>query len=256
MYDPSLGRWLTEDPIDFAGGDNNFYGFVGNNPVNKLDPSGLAELPPGLEIRRVPPVNRTRPFTPGGLEITYKIKGAHKIEFIQFKQVSAKVTCTGFRSCKVLYEGDLTGKHMHGDQVTTFSRPGRPIWELDRGLTGATPFYPSLDVSPLDGSSSGSQILDFPIIAEEAVDEFRSTADALERDLKRRFPGEGGVFCSIKATANFRTYIIVDGKAIGYVSWSISTGSGPTVHGFVPGTIPDSLNGVIRDRYPDYQTPR
>jgi len=39
-YDPGTGRWLTRDPIGYAGGVN-IYGFCGGNPVNKADPSGL-----------------------------------------------------------------------------------------------------------------------------------------------------------------------------------------------------------------------
>ncbi len=35
-----MGRWLTRDPIGLAGG-MNFYGYVGNNPVNAMDPFGL-----------------------------------------------------------------------------------------------------------------------------------------------------------------------------------------------------------------------
>jgi len=40
-YDPTQGRFLTKDPIGFAGGDVNLYAYVGNNPVNWVDPSGL-----------------------------------------------------------------------------------------------------------------------------------------------------------------------------------------------------------------------
>jgi len=40
-YDPRLGRFLTKDPIGFAGGDGNLYGYVANNPVNWADPLGL-----------------------------------------------------------------------------------------------------------------------------------------------------------------------------------------------------------------------
>ncbi len=43
-YDPSTGRFLSEDPLSFAAGDSNLYRYVGNNPVNRIDPSGL--LPP------------------------------------------------------------------------------------------------------------------------------------------------------------------------------------------------------------------
>jgi RHS repeat-associated protein len=40
-YYPALGRWTAKDPIDFDGGDTNLYGYVGKNPVNRIDPSGL-----------------------------------------------------------------------------------------------------------------------------------------------------------------------------------------------------------------------
>lgn len=39
-YDPTLGRWLTRDPIGYRGGVN-LYGYVGNNPVSLIDPLGL-----------------------------------------------------------------------------------------------------------------------------------------------------------------------------------------------------------------------
>ena len=34
-YDPDIGRWTAKDPIGFAGGDADLYGYVLNNPVNK-----------------------------------------------------------------------------------------------------------------------------------------------------------------------------------------------------------------------------
>lgn len=40
-YDAESGRWLQKDPIRFQGGDTNLYGYVGQDPVNYVDPSGL-----------------------------------------------------------------------------------------------------------------------------------------------------------------------------------------------------------------------
>lgn len=42
-YDAKVGRFISEDPIGFGGGVNQF-GYVGNNPQNRVDPSGLYEI--------------------------------------------------------------------------------------------------------------------------------------------------------------------------------------------------------------------
>jgi hypothetical protein len=51
MYDPRIGRWLEEDPIEFEGHDTNLYRYVGNEPTCFTDPSGLQKpdyvIPPG-----------------------------------------------------------------------------------------------------------------------------------------------------------------------------------------------------------------
>jgi hypothetical protein len=41
MFNPMLGRWMEEDPIGFEAGDTNLYRYVGNNPTDATDPSGL-----------------------------------------------------------------------------------------------------------------------------------------------------------------------------------------------------------------------
>ncbi|HMP80586.1 MAG TPA: RHS repeat-associated core domain-containing protein [Pirellulaceae bacterium] len=42
-YDPTTGRWLSEDPIGFAAGDTNLSRYVGNEPVGHVDSLGLFE---------------------------------------------------------------------------------------------------------------------------------------------------------------------------------------------------------------------
>ncbi len=39
-YSSALQRFISEDPIEFGGGDYNLYAYVFNNPTNKTDPSG------------------------------------------------------------------------------------------------------------------------------------------------------------------------------------------------------------------------
>jgi len=46
-YDPTLGRWTAKDPIDFKGEDINLYKYVLNDPIGKIDVSGLYPGPCG-----------------------------------------------------------------------------------------------------------------------------------------------------------------------------------------------------------------
>lgn len=41
-YSPTLGRWLQQDPIGYAGGTSNLYQMEGDDPVDQTDPTGLA----------------------------------------------------------------------------------------------------------------------------------------------------------------------------------------------------------------------
>jgi RHS repeat-associated protein len=40
-YDAQTGRWTAKDPIRFAGGDTNLYGYTLSDPVNLIDSDGL-----------------------------------------------------------------------------------------------------------------------------------------------------------------------------------------------------------------------
>lgn len=44
MFDPHIGRWISEDLLEFEAGDENLNRYVGNNPTSLIDPSGLIKV--------------------------------------------------------------------------------------------------------------------------------------------------------------------------------------------------------------------
>ena len=55
-----LGIFHQEDPIGFAGGDVNLYRYVGNNPVNFVDPLGLLLADPNASTGQFPRRNSSQ----------------------------------------------------------------------------------------------------------------------------------------------------------------------------------------------------
>ena len=82
-YDPKAGRFITRDPISFAGGDVNLYAYVSNNPVNWSDPLGLKKCCNQKELQNCIKSNCPKvPPAPPGANINDNIENASK----QFQQ--------------------------------------------------------------------------------------------------------------------------------------------------------------------------
>jgi len=58
FYSPELGRFITQDPIGYLGG-TNLYAYVGNNPVNWVDPLGLLTICEVVSVLVPPALNAT-----------------------------------------------------------------------------------------------------------------------------------------------------------------------------------------------------
>ncbi len=125
-YDPDIGRWTAKDPILFAGGDTDLYGYCLNDPVNWVDPYGLTQNPfPHLPTftEAFPMSNFVAPVADiivGGIEagfaISYGVGGvillAHPISWV----VSATLIPTSF----------LVGLDAYGRLSTGLDKLGNP----------------------------------------------------------------------------------------------------------------------------------
>lgn len=91
-YDPMVGRWTAKDPIRFAGGDLNLYGYVLNDPINLVDLDGYE--PRGGE--------RGRSANPAGSGNEYKHMKPHPSDP---KRVIYEDPQTGHKTPKAKPEG-------------------------------------------------------------------------------------------------------------------------------------------------------
>jgi RHS repeat-associated protein len=109
-YSASLGRFIELDPIGFNAGDNNWYRFVGNGPLGRVDPSGLwswwpwhkPSTPPAPLPIPIPPPTAP-PATPAAA-------AAGKICAEQFWLETVKRTGSKKAACELLWKLLRTAK--------------------------------------------------------------------------------------------------------------------------------------------------
>jgi RHS repeat-associated protein len=140
-YDPHLGRFISEDPIGFRGGEN-FYAYVGGNPVSQKDPLGLLCKSCGLKM---PPEYNVSGTIPGGTQFRWGAEfmndADHDPECCEVRQ---EISWTGRdtplhegfpktykpgtwyedRSRGDKRYGRRTGKHSHPDQYDYYTETG------------------------------------------------------------------------------------------------------------------------------------
>jgi RHS repeat-associated protein len=92
-YNPTLGRFMSEDPKLFDAGDYNLYRYCHNDPLDLTDPMGTLELPGIKPPLPPPPPNQQTPQQPQsglGSQGQSAAGGRLNIAYIQYTQGSKK----------------------------------------------------------------------------------------------------------------------------------------------------------------------
>ena len=121
-YDPSRGRFLTRDPVGYAGGVN-LYGYTNNNPVSLIDPLGsqgklkLPADPSGLGPEREHDPTHLDPFGsrwrgPGG-------------DYLDFNK--GRPGLPGFRGRDHWHHNGGDEHYLPGDEIEVGDSP--KLWE-------------------------------------------------------------------------------------------------------------------------------
>lgn len=88
-YDSSVGRFISEDPLGFGGGDVNLMAYVGNNPVNYNDPLGTDKISTTLGVLSA--IAGTASLIPGVDAVAIPVTGG---------LLAASVIYTGYQAYK------------------------------------------------------------------------------------------------------------------------------------------------------------
>jgi RHS repeat-associated protein len=117
-YDAEIGRWLSKEPMGFAG-SLNWYVYVHNDPVNFIDPNGLWEMATEYGTTDKGLTNEMR-------SIENIVDLAHKQASGTNQDAAITFTTNGRHSAKSLhYKGnavDIRTRHLSETQRADFSR--------------------------------------------------------------------------------------------------------------------------------------
>ncbi len=279
MFDPSIGRWTSEDPSRFAASDPNLYRDVGNNPTTLTDPSGLqariADQPPdGLArlhatFKNYDALMINRVFTLGKFitpkfTVSAALEDRRKDDSEEAKKQAATNPSRYLRLSVNVDPTDMVGKiFLKKMQWVQIGRTDRYADVQGTKLANAGVSFPVGGKRPTEDAKTednakmafGATFLDGPVSNSPAMTDTRQAsyrrteteltfwdAPDARSHLSKDFP-------YIKQ--NYTALLLLDGKVLYQVDWSMSNywNNGKPSRAFDPpkGFIPNKLPEFVAD---------
>jgi hypothetical protein len=152
-YDPSVGRWLSEDPSGLAAGDANLYRYCDNGPTDATDPTGMGEKP--SEGGDAEPLESRTMDTP--IVIT-TVSGGKRTEYKESKEPSLWAPSAPGQDRPILGRVSLDRPSLAFTLKTEKDTDGScslSLWDLNVSLkielasdnAGSVPFFGKVEVS-------------------------------------------------------------------------------------------------------------
>ena len=163
-YEPITGRWLSNDPIGISGGLNQ-YVFCGNNPINFVDPSGLAVGVPytSADEAATAAINLYNPESiktdREAIGIIFKYKGSWYHSQVKWgaagtweNSISKDDLTSGYdlKAGQVPSDSECSGAwHTHGGPGGLQWRGLWPVYKNAEGFSAADLQWPLLNKTPM-----------------------------------------------------------------------------------------------------------
>ena len=190
MFDTTVGRWTTEDPLSFDAGQSNLAEYVGNGPTNGTDPTGLEPLPTPQGAAKDPPgtpewIKRIPRDTNGQIPLPNWKQAGYSTDL--FNEISGRrdgfITTrdlTAYFDLKAVQKRATQGK---ADSPQSASMPAVPLAAM-RDTGGG--------VQPQQADATGTDFAKLSVGSQIAV--VRMQAEGLRFSLGKSsgFPSNGG----------------------------------------------------------------